>query len=81
MDMPIYEYVCADCGARFGVLRRMSEADQAIACQCCDGTHTSRALSKFAAISRGASGDTHSVGGNGGCSSCGSHHCGSCHHH
>lgn len=78
--MPVYEYTCAECGTRFGVLRRMSEADQPIPCENCRGEHTSRALSRFAAFSRGSTGESKSVGG-GGCGSCGSHHCGSCHHH
>ena len=79
--MPIYEYKCADCGALFGVLRRMNEADNPIPCERCDGPHTSRALSRFAAYSHSTSGESRAVAGGDGCGSCGSHHCGSCHGH
>ena len=34
--MPLYEYRCADCHAKFEALRRMSLADEPIACQRCN---------------------------------------------
>ena len=79
--MPIYEYSCADCEKTFEKRRRMSQADDEIACPDCGSVHTSRGLSRFAAFSKGNGGDTHSVAGSSGCAGCGSHSCGSCAHH
>jgi len=70
--MPIYEYVCLDCGTRFDTLRSMKEADDPIACDQCHSEHTSRLISLFFAQSRGQA----LAGSNGGgCASC---HAGSC---
>lgn len=75
--MPLYEYVCKDCGHHFDVLRSMKDADKPIMCKSCQSTQTTRALSLFYAASEGRS-VTSSGGGCGGCSggscsSCGSH--------
>ncbi len=75
--MPLYEYVCKDCGNHFDALRSMKDADKPIACRACQSEHTSRALSVFYASSEGRS-VASSGGGCGGCSggscsSCGSH--------
>ena len=78
--MPIYEYRCADCEQKFEKRRRMSQADDEIACPDCGSLHTSRGLSMFAAFSKG-NGGSHAVAGGGGCQSCASGNCGSCGHH
>ena len=77
--MPIYEYRCADCEQKFEKRRRMSQADDEIACPDCGSVHTNRGLSMFAAFSKG-NGQSVSVGG-GGCGGCASHSCGSCGRH
>ncbi|NLG99120.1 MAG: zinc ribbon domain-containing protein [Chloroflexi bacterium] len=74
--MPLYEYVCKDCGNHFDALRSMSDADKTIACRSCHSENTTRAMSVFFASSEGRS--VASSGGCGGCSggscaSCGSH--------
>ncbi len=46
--MPLYEYRCSGCGARFEQLRRMSEADVALVCPRCQSTDVKRQLSTFA---------------------------------
>lgn len=74
--MPLYEYVCKDCGHHFDALRSMKDADKVIACRSCHSEQTQRALSVFYAASDGRS-VTQSSGGCGGCSG-GS--CGSCGH-
>jgi len=51
--MPIYEYVCLDCGEKFDALRSMAQADAPIGCRACEGEHTSRTISVFAAVSEG----------------------------
>jgi len=50
--MPIYEYLCDDCGKRSEVFRRsMNEA--AVACSHCGSTRTRRAISQFAVVHGG----------------------------
>jgi len=39
--MPIYEYVCNDCGERFEQVRLMKDADTPTPCSACQGEHTS----------------------------------------
>lgn len=75
--MPLYEYVCKDCGDHFDALRSMKDADKEIQCRKCHGSNTARALSVFFASSEGRS-VASSSGGCGGCSggscsSCGGH--------
>src|SRR5215469_8080515 len=49
--MPIYEYVCQDCGTKFEKLIRRN--GDAIACPSCGQSHLTTALSTFAAPSTG----------------------------
>ncbi len=74
--MPIYEYVCKDCGNRFETMRSMKDADAPITCLQCEGVHTSRLLSLFAAHSGGRV----VAGGDSSCSSCASSSCATCRH-
>lgn len=76
--MPIYEYICDDCGKKFDALRSIKESDAPIACKYCFSPKTHRALSVFYASCDGRS-VTHSEGGcgncsGGSCSGCGHHH-------
>ncbi len=77
--MPIYEYICQDCGAQFEALRSIKEADRPIPCQECQGEHTTRMVSVFYAQSGGRviAGSSSESGGCGGCAG-GS--CASCGH-
>jgi putative FmdB family regulatory protein len=72
--MPLYEYVCKECGLRFDVLRSMSQADAPIACQGCRSKETERALSVFFA----SSGGKVVAGGGSGCGSCSGGSCSTC---
>jgi hypothetical protein len=67
--MPLYEYYCADCRTTFEALRPMSNADATI-----------RALSLFAALTKGETGlsPVAEQGGFGG-SCCGGGACGCAH--
>jgi len=76
--MPLYEYYCADCKIKFEALRRMSQADDPIACVRCQGTNTSRTISTFAAISKGSGGESRSLGDTSGCASCSATSCATC---
>jgi len=49
--MPIFEYVCDDCGTKFEKLVRNN--GDAIACPSCGQAHLTTALSTFAAHSNG----------------------------
>lgn len=73
--MPLYEYVCQDCGARFEALRSMNDADEVITCKKCLGTNTNRALSVFFASS-----DGRSISSSSACDSCAGGSCSSCGH-
>ena len=76
--MPIYEYVCKDCGYEFDSLRSMKDADAPIVCQKCESKQTRRMLSVFFAQSNGhvVTTTSNQCGGcnSGSCGSCGSHH-------
>jgi len=73
--MPIYEYVCNDCGKRFEILRSIKEADSPILCNICRSNKTHRAVSVFYAQSGSR---TIAGSGNSGCSGCSSGSCSSC---
>jgi len=49
--MPIFEYICDDCGSKFEKLVRTN--GEAIACPSCGQSHLTTALSTFAAHSNG----------------------------
>ena len=76
--MPLYEYVCKDCGNHFDALRSMKDADKTIQCRSCHSEQTSRALSVFFSSCEGKA-----VAGTGGssCGGCGGGTCSSCGHH
>jgi putative FmdB family regulatory protein len=73
--MPIYEYVCNDCGKRFEILRSIKEADSPIICNICWSNKTHRAVSVFYAQSGSR---TIAGSGNSGCSGCSTGSCSSC---
>lgn len=79
--MPVYEYFCPDCEIVFDALRPMAKADEPITCPECTCKGGRRQLSRFAAVSKGTGGETHSVAGAGGCSGCHSSSCVGCSHH
>ena len=76
--MPLYEYYCDDCMSKFEALRRMSQADDPIACVRCKRMNTSRSISTFVAISKGSGGQSRSLGGASGCASCSATSCATC---
>jgi putative FmdB family regulatory protein len=47
--VPIYEYRCPNCDARFERIRRMAEADAPLPCPKCGAPQAERQLSCFAA--------------------------------
>ncbi len=72
--MPVYEYLCSNCQAKFEKLRPMTDGHQARCPNC--GTESPRVLSMFAAVSRGTEGDSACMGGCGGaCDTAGACRC------
>ena len=81
--MPIYEYICSDCGKKFEAIRTMKDSDIQIGCKYCESSNTHRAISVCFAHGAGASMDNYSsspVATGGGCGGCSGGSCGSCHH-
>lgn len=74
--MPIYEYHCLDCGAKFDALRSFHEADEPIPCEKCNSFLTKRAISLCVSMSNGRV----ITSSNSGCSSCSGGSCSSCGH-
>ena len=64
--MPIYEYVCTTCRNRFEKMRPMETSREDVACPDC-GTSAPRALSMFAAFTRGSGSELEAIAGGGGC--------------
>jgi len=46
--MPMYEYICDDCGERFELRRNISDADAEVRCSHCGSEKAKRAISAFA---------------------------------
>lgn len=46
--MPMYEYVCSECGQSFDKMMRFSELDQQPACPTCGSQNTRKQISLFA---------------------------------
>jgi putative FmdB family regulatory protein len=46
--MPMYEYRCEECGAKYEQLRRMSEADLNLECPVCGSRNVRREVSACA---------------------------------
>jgi putative FmdB family regulatory protein len=66
--MPVYEYKCNGCDARFEELVRSMSARQQVKCPQCGSSRTARTLSVFAVSSESAKS---SPAPGGGCGRCG----------
>ena len=55
--MPIFEYLCEDCGSKFEKLVRRAESDS-VACPSCGQAHLKQQFSTFAAHANGAPQET-----------------------
>ena len=74
--MPLYEYYCRRCEAKFELLRPMSRSEEPATCPS-GHEGAERTLSVFASFSKGADGLSAPVGGSP-CSSCASGTCSTC---
>jgi putative FmdB family regulatory protein len=76
--MPIYEYLCPECDAKFEELRPLSRAGQPAECPRCHRP-APRKMSTFACFSASTGGVPKSIAGTGGsCSGCSSGSCATC---
>lgn len=50
--MPMYEYLCKDCGEQFDLLRGMNQDDSDITCKKCGSPKVERKLSVFASVNK-----------------------------
>jgi putative FmdB family regulatory protein len=56
--MPIYEYVCQDCGDKYEKLVRSNTAKVELTCPTCGSPRGEKALSLFGAVGNGAKSDS-----------------------
>ena len=76
--MPIYEYVCSDCGLKFELLRPFSESSKEASCPQCH-KNAERIISACASFSKSEAGESISLAGtDSSCSSCGTTSCTTC---
>ena len=73
--MPIYEYLCKECGVRFEVLRPIKDADSPVSCKSCQSNQTHRAVSVFFAQSNS---QIIAGGNSSGCAGCAGGTCSTC---
>ena len=75
--MPVYEYICSNCGNDFEALVFSKDAEEAVRCPRCDGGSIEKRLSVFTPSS-GAGSEAPSSAGTacGGCSMAGEGACG-----
>jgi putative FmdB family regulatory protein len=74
--MPLYEYVCSQCGCKFELIRPIGRSNEAAPCPSCQH-EAGRVLSPFTSFSKDSSGLATPVGGSS-CASCSAASCDSC---
>jgi putative FmdB family regulatory protein len=74
--MPLYEYFCRRCEAKFELLRPMSRSNEPASCPSGHGG-AERVLSVFSSFSKGADGSSTPVGGSP-CTACTAGSCSTC---
>lgn len=72
--MPLYDFRCEECGARFEQRLSFSQSDTRIACPTCASQHTRRLISAVMVLGVGASGAATEGGGCGCGGACSCHH-------
>jgi len=76
--MPIYEYVCSDCGLKFELLRSFSQARERASCPHCHNS-AERIISACASFSKNEAGEaTPLAGTDSSCNSCRASSCSTC---
>jgi len=75
--MPIYEYFCPNCKAKFELLRSMSRGSEDAFCPTCN-SKGQKLFSAFTSFSKDFEGASIPIGGFDKCTSCGAASCSSC---
>lgn len=75
--MPIYEYHCRDCGAKFEQRRTFSQADDPLNCPQCESMQVERLMSSFM-LSFSRWDGLASTGPTRGCAACSAGSCATC---
>jgi putative FmdB family regulatory protein len=75
--MPVYEYICHDCDARFEKLRPVSQSGEAASCPRCEH-NAERVLSVFSSFTTNDSGMSAPISGGSACGGCSSGNCAGC---
>jgi len=77
--MPIYEYICSECDAKFEQIRPLSQSAEAVDCPRCHKA-ARRKMSTFACFSATSGSVPKTIAGTSGhsCSSCTSGNCSTC---
>jgi len=60
--MPIYEYICKNCGEKFSLLKSVNESDSNVTCINCKHEGAERIISSFSTASSSTSCTTSSTG-------------------
>jgi putative FmdB family regulatory protein len=68
--MPVYEYRCPDCTARFEVRRSISQIDAPTQCPTCAGANSTRQISLPMFLTRTEDGGLSAITGGSPCGSC-----------
>ena len=53
--MPLFEYICSDCGVKYDILFKGTEKAEMIVCPTCSSKSYTKQLSRFAAAMSGSS--------------------------
>lgn len=56
--MPVYEYVCHECGARFEMYRYLSQDDEDVVCPVCNAVGVEKCFSSFSSPGEDCSSST-----------------------
>ncbi len=75
--MPIYEYSCPHCNAKFELFRPLTQLNKAAFCPLCHAS-AKRIFSSFASPSKDADGVSAPTGGSSPCNTCSAISCASC---
>ncbi|MDD5772002.1 MAG: zinc ribbon domain-containing protein [bacterium] len=77
--MPIYEFCCQDCQKEFEEFFHSSFQKKNIACVKCGSSNVRKKVSLFGVAGKNGDSGEFATSSGGGCGSCATHNCGSCH--
>ncbi|MDN5279179.1 MAG: hypothetical protein PWR01_3144 [Clostridiales bacterium] len=78
--MPIYEFLCRDCGKTFDKLCSLKDNLEEVTCKHCSAKNVVKKMSSFSTSGNRTSFDFGDSSGSSSCSSCSSGSCTTCNH-